>query len=413
MCLMQCAQCLFLSCLGKKWRPIGKFNKKNAPNEPDYDNMDCWAAYPGKPSNAELVPDNGTTVLETERKCDMFFVHPTGCFHGPNWNADVYDDPQADEMTDEYQMATQASVFNETCRIYAPRYRQMCYMGYMTQAKSAAQAMELAYSDVVKAFEHFLQKVGNEKPFLIGSHSQGGHHIIRLLEEKIHPDNDLCKRMIACYLIGSTIPRDKFQRSIPKMYECTSPIDHTSVVIGFDVQSDKCKKETPLPEAYGIWYKTGIEKDTYRKGAKTIQTHPIKWTKSEFNGRISGTDGWLGSVNFKVEGGGANVINQQLSGSKPTVVGFKTIGLYREDPLPKEKFWAESKNDRITIPHLSPSKMGFYGNLMKNGEYHLSDYQLFYFNIKENVKLRVNTYLKEGPNEIMEVHPNNVVSNMV
>ena len=50
---------------------------------------------------------------------------------------------------------------------------------------------------------------------------------------------------------------------------------------------------------------------------------------------------------------------------------------------------------------------------MKNGEYHLSDYQLFYFNIKENVKLRVNAYLKEGPNEIMEVHPNNVVSNMV
>ena len=33
-----------------------------------------------------------------------------------------------------------------------------------------AQAMELAYSDVVKAFEHFLQKVGNEKPFLMVVH---------------------------------------------------------------------------------------------------------------------------------------------------------------------------------------------------------------------------------------------------
>ena len=47
---------------------------------------------------------------------------------------------------------------------------------------------------------------------------------------------------------------------------------------------------------------------------------------------------------------------------------------------------------------------------MKYGWYHLSDYQLFYLNIKENVKVRVNAYLEEGPNDIIEIHPNNVVA---
>ena len=67
-----------------------------------------------------------------------------------------------------------------------------------------------------------------------------------------------------------------------------------------------------------------------------------------------------------MEGGGTKVVNQQLNRPTSKFVGFKTIRLYREDPLPKEEFWAESRNDRITIPNLSPSKMGFFGKLIIN-----------------------------------------------
>ena len=42
---------------------------------PDYENnLDCWAAYPGKKSLAELVPESETYVPESERLCDAFFV---------------------------------------------------------------------------------------------------------------------------------------------------------------------------------------------------------------------------------------------------------------------------------------------------------------------------------------------------
>ena len=81
---------------------------------PDYEsNLECWAAYPGKKSLAELVPESESYVPESERLCDAFFVHPTG-YYGKLWNAKKTEGLAAGEQTRNWMLSTQASVFNST-----------------------------------------------------------------------------------------------------------------------------------------------------------------------------------------------------------------------------------------------------------------------------------------------------------
>jgi hypothetical protein len=80
-------------------------------------------------------------------------------------------------------MRFQASVFNECCVIFAPRYRQALLHAITTNTPSAYVADELAYGDVERAFEQFLQ--GNPKgPSILASHSQGSMHGLRLLQQQ-------------------------------------------------------------------------------------------------------------------------------------------------------------------------------------------------------------------------------------
>ena len=63
-------------------------------------------------------------------------------------------------------LATQASAFSETCNVYAPYYRQATYFSFFdTKSKNGFNALDLAYSDLSNAFEVFMEKHNNGKPF--------------------------------------------------------------------------------------------------------------------------------------------------------------------------------------------------------------------------------------------------------
>merc|ERR1719215_189991 len=93
-----------------------------------------------------------------------------------------------------------ASCFNRTCRIYAPVYRQASVLTFahtggikegenlptsrhpIFRPAEAIQAFELAYSDVRRAFIHFVDDPANwDRPFILAGHSQGSLLLTRLL----------------------------------------------------------------------------------------------------------------------------------------------------------------------------------------------------------------------------------------
>jgi hypothetical protein len=94
-----------------------------------------------------------------------------------------------------------ASPFAAASEIWAPRYRQATFGAYMTDKPAAARAIDLAYSDVARAFEQFLRETGMNVPIVLAGHSQGAAHVVRLLHERI-AGTPLQQRVAAAYAVG-------------------------------------------------------------------------------------------------------------------------------------------------------------------------------------------------------------------
>ena len=86
---------------------------------------------------------------------------------------------------DKKPVRYQASVFNRSCRVYAPRYRQAIVRVFKEESKDGKKALDLAYRDVKRAFQYYLDHYNQNRDFIIASHSQGTLHCTRLLKEMI------------------------------------------------------------------------------------------------------------------------------------------------------------------------------------------------------------------------------------
>ncbi|MFY8049688.1 MAG: DUF3089 domain-containing protein, partial [Erythrobacter sp.] len=83
-------------------------------------------------------------------KADVFFIHPTIFTYTPinqyQWNGDV-NDQVLNTKTQLSTILNQASIFNGSCKIYAPYYRQAHYHAFITtnrdDAKRALEAKRL------------------------------------------------------------------------------------------------------------------------------------------------------------------------------------------------------------------------------------------------------------------------------
>ncbi|MFI5141161.1 MAG: DUF3089 domain-containing protein, partial [Bacteroidia bacterium] len=210
-----CACLLFLySCI----IPARKFEATKMPTAPNYANDTCWAALPTKKDSADInIYAAGIIDKQQTAPVDVFYVHPTTYLFGNKWNASLNDD-EVNKKTDRLAVRNQASVFNEMCRVYAPRYRQAVLYSYAprsTKTGNGAQAFNLAYGDVKAAFEYYLKNYNQGRPFIIASHSQGTDHTIRLLHDFIENDSLLKKKLVAAYIIGRPMQKGSIKAVPP------------------------------------------------------------------------------------------------------------------------------------------------------------------------------------------------------
>jgi len=184
-------------------RPHGPFDRALAPPAPDYADPASWAALPDRFDGADVVPPDSHLHARQERaRVDVFFVHPTTHFRGAGgWNAAV-DDAWARLVTDRIVLPHEASVFNSSGRIFAPRYRQRAWGG--SDPASRAEALELAYGDVRRAFDHFVARWNEERPILLAGRGQGSRHLLRLLGDRFGA-GPLRERLVAAYLPGAAV----------------------------------------------------------------------------------------------------------------------------------------------------------------------------------------------------------------
>lgn len=313
------------------------FDSTNIPPTPDYSKASSWAALPDRIDNADKTP-KGLKNNQDSAAADVFFIYPTSYLNQPNdkyiWNADV-NNKKLNEETDGNSILYQSTIFNGSCKVYAPRYRQAHYYIFITKDMHDKQAaLEVAYADVKASFEYYLAHYNHGRPIVIASHSQGTIHAARLLKE-FFMDKPLQENLVVAYLVGMPVPKD----SLPTILPCTQ----AHQINCFTCWNTFEKKYIP---------------SYYEKGLKNaVCTNPITWTTEEKYVSASQNKGAVVRPFDKV---------------RPKLCDAE---------VHQGLLW-------ITKPKFPGSA------LIRTPIYHAGDYNLFYLDVRENVALRVAEYLK-------------------
>ncbi len=179
--------------------PKGHFAAPPPESGSDYADDANWIAKPslaGDPSSWR--PTDEPRPL-TAGPAHAFYIHPTTYLERDRWNAPL-DERQSRDRAALF-VQSQASAFNEIAAVWAPRYRQAAYGAFLLDNKDARAALDLAYSDVERAFDRFIAAIPQDDPIILAGHSQGALHLMRLLKDRV-AGKSLNSRIVAAYVVG-------------------------------------------------------------------------------------------------------------------------------------------------------------------------------------------------------------------
>lgn len=302
---------------------------------PNYADLKYWAAHPWKKDPSDSIP-RPLRSQPTDSSVDVFFIHPTTLTDesivGKVWNASL-SDASLNAKTDYTSILYQASVFNGSCRVFAPRYRQAHIYSFFTKDTFASKtALALAYTDVEAAFTYYLTHINKGRPIIIAAHSQGTLHASQLLK-KYFDKTPLQQKLVAAYIVGLPVTETYFQFLEP----CASPVATGCV---------------------NSWrtFETGFMPDYVKEEkSKCIVVNPLSWTNTD---TLVSRKKNQGSVLYNF-----NKRYKHINGAK----------------IEQNVLWTNRPKF-------------LFGFLLKTKNYHAGDYNLFYYSIRENIKNRIASY---------------------
>lgn len=208
--------------------PDGPFRDRPAVAPNAYDDPAMWISRPGmKPHDdpARWLPA-GAARPPAANPAAVFFIHPTSYVEKADWNADLND--AGSRKYAALFVKAMASPFGSAQEIWAPRYRQAAVGAFLTAKPEAERAIDLAYRDVLAAFDVFLRRQPADRPIVLAGHSQGAFLLRRLLRDRV-AGTPLAGRVIAAYVIGWPVSLD---HDLPRMglRACEGPADSGCVL---------------------------------------------------------------------------------------------------------------------------------------------------------------------------------------
>lgn len=291
--------------------------------------------------------DNWLSAEDAGKDVDVVYFYPTTF-------SKVSDDaPDVADITDESmrsgaqrELKNQASVFIEDCNIYAPFYRQVNAAYALTLSDEEADDL-LRYSasqDPSAALDYYFENYNNGKPFILAGHSQGSQILTMILSDymKEHPEH--YKNMIAAYVIGYSVT-DKYLAANPHL-KFAEGADDTGVIISYNTEGPANKDQHNAVVTDGA-----------------ISINPINWKKDD---TYASKEENLGSLNIDGE------IEKNLADAK--------IDLERGVVV------CETADSAVyAIPEAAHALFG-------PESYHGYDYGLYYMNLRENAKVRIEAF---------------------
>jgi hypothetical protein len=227
-----------------------------------------WLCRPGLPDDPCEIPldttvrePDGSERVETperqpveERPVDCFYVYPT-VSNQPTPNASKTRDPELRSIA-QYQAAR----FSAQCRVFAPVYRQatlanLAVSGQVPPANLADR--DLAYADVLAAWQDYLANDNDGRGVVLLGHSQGSALLRTLLQREIEPDPEQRRLLVGAQLLGTTVTIAEGRTTGGDFAEvpiCTRPDEHGCIVTFASYAEDP-----PANSRYGRTAEPGLE----------------------------------------------------------------------------------------------------------------------------------------------------------
>lgn len=318
--------------------PGRNFGEGAQPTAPNYAVSAAWAALPVMPS----------------KSVDVFFIYPTVYFSGEYWNAPVSNPNVRDLLTNTIKPLYAGPFATET-NLYMPLYRQAGPYSFMSGGENGRAARQLAYADVARAFDLFLQQHNNGRPFIIAGYGQGALYGLRLIAEL---DPGERNRLVAAWLLEVAIPFEVVGAMTKATPLCDTP-DQTGCLIIWQSTTQHARSDIARESAL-VWAPEGGFDAT--RGRELACVNPLTWSIS---GRAGSTEMNLGSATLsEFQPGGVSI-------ERAATAADCWNGLLFTDLSPDPIFlWAGPRYRELFPASVNP----------------------FYLDIKDNIRRRIQSF---------------------
>ena len=277
------------------------------------------------------------------KEADVFLICPTVDVKD-EWNMSLSDEETKASFLGALNM--ERGIYEESARLYAPYYEQAAMKVYELKAEDREVYMELAYADVSAAFSYYMENWNEGRPIILAGFSQGADMCYRLMMEYFD-DQKLQKQLVAVYAIGWPLT-EEMTKEYPQLKAAQGETD-TGVVISFECEAESVKGSFIVPE-----------------GTKMLSINPVNWRT---DGTVASKEENIGACFTDYDG---NIVSEV-----PALCGG-----YLEPERGVMKVTDVNMED---YPAIVPG--------LPEGAYHVYDYQFFFRNLEENVKVRLGQYL--------------------
>ena len=296
---------------------------------------------------------NWMTKPAVTRAVDTFYIYPTAYIdmsEGAPTICDI-DDPVMRQSADALY-EKQAIVYAESTNVFAPYYRQVNMAVAATAPAEVRNALleQEPKADLFAALDYYFEHFNNGRPFILAGHSQGSQMMTYVLSEYRKAHEDYFSRMVAAYALGYSITGG-FLAENPGLSFAEGP-DDTGVIVSWNTEGEGNR-----------------DQDSFVVEEGAIAINPLNWRRDE---TYAGKEENLGARILNEETGAYEIIPEAADAVLDTQRGVVVTHTDVMEPMdPVMGFGPES--------------------------YHGGDYDLWYSNIQENVRLRVERYLNDHP----------------
>ncbi len=323
----------------------------------DYTSNENWWARPDMNDFADHVPMGPFYDRQDSAKADVFFIHPTTYYRGLSANASLKN--QTSSRLTNVVLLNQATVFNGSCRVFAPKYRQTILKEFMLKDDTGRVSyFDIAYSDIRIAFETYLKEFNNGRPVVIAGHSQGSYLAQRLLADYFE-NKPLYDQLVVAYIPGYPLPESNFGTLYKQIKTCNIPNETGCIATWQTMNYEGTFRFNDRLDGRLLVYTSSGHRFLTADDSLAC-TNPLSWRSDQ--------------VTIPTDSNPGSLISVTRPGHMP-------------EPK-KEVCDATVWKGKAVVTELKDLSFNSTG-----GNYHIHDYGLFWVSIRRNVAYRIENHL--------------------